>query len=553
MHKSPRIDSPFIFTLISILFLSWSLMLIYTSSHMAVDGERYFCLFDDAMISLRYAWNFSHGNGLVYNIGEFVQGYTNLLMTLYMTLVTLFFGKSDSVIVIQITGVLFMLIIAGLNIKITDHVIERLKIGNRELIRLAVFIGTLFYYPLAYWSIMGMETGLLTLLIQAALLKAIRYQENKNSRNLVFFTIYASLAYMTRNDSILITAVIWSYLIWENISDGVKVDKLFHLALALSGVAITVLGQSLFQYLYYGNVMPNTYILKLTGTPLLDRLINGIRFITPFISSAAPLLCFPIILLFWYKFKKTLLLLYLLTITLISYQIYVGGDAWPYWRMMAPGMPTLLILFITSVCISSNRIYQVLLKRQMLKPRGTPAMTRITQAFSVVVITGSLFLANSAFWKEILLLEEPYYCDQNKSNIDTAIVINTFTKDEATLALLWCGAISYYTDRETFDMLGKCDPYIANLEPEKRQKNGFSSIGNLPGHNKYDLDYSIKSKNPTYVQFFKWGNQDLFEWAEDYYVVFSIGPKTRLFLRKNDPNVLWEKIIVYDQYIKREP
>ncbi|MBE8345803.1 hypothetical protein IQA88_19270, partial [Leptospira interrogans serovar Pomona] len=37
---------------------------------------------DDAFISLRYAKNFADGKGLVFNEGEFVEGYTNFLWTI---------------------------------------------------------------------------------------------------------------------------------------------------------------------------------------------------------------------------------------------------------------------------------------------------------------------------------------------------------------------------------------------------------------------------------------------------------------------------------------
>src|SRR6187401_920414 len=37
---------------------------------------------DDALISLRYAQNLLHGNGLVWNPGERVEGYTNFLFVL---------------------------------------------------------------------------------------------------------------------------------------------------------------------------------------------------------------------------------------------------------------------------------------------------------------------------------------------------------------------------------------------------------------------------------------------------------------------------------------
>jgi len=41
-------------------------------------------LVDDAYISFRYAHNLASGQGLVFNPGEYVEGYTNLLWTLLM-------------------------------------------------------------------------------------------------------------------------------------------------------------------------------------------------------------------------------------------------------------------------------------------------------------------------------------------------------------------------------------------------------------------------------------------------------------------------------------
>jgi hypothetical protein len=74
----------FVIAGIGTCFVAWASLFIYRSSFIGIDGKRYFCLFDDAMISMRYAWNFSHGIGLVWNSGEYVEGYTNPLMTLLM-------------------------------------------------------------------------------------------------------------------------------------------------------------------------------------------------------------------------------------------------------------------------------------------------------------------------------------------------------------------------------------------------------------------------------------------------------------------------------------
>lgn len=40
---------------------------------------------DDGFISFRYAQNLANGHGLVYNIGERVEGYTNFLWVLLMS------------------------------------------------------------------------------------------------------------------------------------------------------------------------------------------------------------------------------------------------------------------------------------------------------------------------------------------------------------------------------------------------------------------------------------------------------------------------------------
>ena len=63
----------------------------------------------------------------------------------------------------------------------------------------------------------------------------------------------------------------------------------------------------------------------------------------------------------------------------------------------------------------------------------------------------------------------------------------------------------------------------------------------IPGHNKYDLNYSIMKLQPTYVQYFEWGDQDLSEWAETNYVKVKY-EGIELNLLKDSPAVLWDKV-----------
>src|SRR3569832_2224385 len=86
--------------LLGVSYVAWAAVFIARSAIMTDQG-RYFCLFDDAMVSLRYAWNLAHGAGLVWNPGERVEGITSLAWTLYMSLGSLVFDKSAAVLFVQ--------------------------------------------------------------------------------------------------------------------------------------------------------------------------------------------------------------------------------------------------------------------------------------------------------------------------------------------------------------------------------------------------------------------------------------------------------------------
>src|SRR5688572_10109684 len=63
-----------------VLFTLWGGWLVYRTSFIAGNEQRYFCLFDDAMISMTYARNLVEGHGLNWaRQGEPVEGFTHPL------------------------------------------------------------------------------------------------------------------------------------------------------------------------------------------------------------------------------------------------------------------------------------------------------------------------------------------------------------------------------------------------------------------------------------------------------------------------------------------
>src|SRR5215216_1795431 len=527
-----RNTDKWILRLAALAFILWSAVFIYRTSFVAIDGKRYFCLFDDAMISMRYAWNFSHGLGLVWNVGERIQGYTNLLMTLIMSIATLVFDKSIAALSIQILGVGFMLAIAYTNMRVAEIALVNSEIAQprRASIRILSFLFPLLYYPLSYWSLTGMETGLLTLLLLWSVLSAFRYASSGKTSHLIETGIYLGLAFLTRNDSLIFAFLVGFYILWHRLNQKADRKILLGLITAVVIYLIFVLGQFLFQYRYYGEWLPNTYVLKLTGMSLADRISNGLGFILPFLIQISFMLI-PAVLDIFLCFSKEKLLLLSLFIAAVTYQTYIGGDPWNYWRMMSPAIPLLGIVFISAANFGVST--------QTSRSRILHGFGPDTQLTLIVLI--GVLVASAYFLPEALFLDRPFYVSANQHNLNIAVALSEVTTPDASAGILWAGAIPYFSERRGIDFLGKSDRYIAHLAPDLSGKIGVNGMQSPPGHNKYDLNYSIKQLQPTYIQDNKWGTQDLTAWVKTRYVEVQYKGVDLLLLR-DSPFVLWDKL-----------
>ena len=66
-------------------------------------------------------------------------------------------------------------------------------------------------------------------------------------------------------------------------------------------------------------------------------------------------------------------------------------------------------------------------------------------------------------------------------------------------------------------------------------------MSSVPGHNKYDLNYSLKTLRPTYAQVVSWCSQDFREWSAQHYAEVSCkGVPLRLL--RNSKSVRWNLI-----------
>lgn len=518
--------------LISLAGIVWSGLFIYQSSYIALDGHRYFGLADDAMISMRYAWNFAHGQGLVWNAGQRVEGYSNLLMTLLMSLAASLLSKPLAVLAVQIIGVFTLLALAFITRQLAIEIIE-INEGHphQELIGTLCLAAVLLYFPLTYWTLMGMETGLLALLVMASVLFALRWLRAGKASDLLRASLLSGLAFLARNNSLIYSALIFAFLAWEAYVNKWQRPDWLKVFYAGGLYLIFPIVQTAFRLLYYGQPLPNTYTLKLAKFPLSIRLIGGAHFVVPFLEQTGPIL-FLAALALLLDFKRVRLFLLAFMAVALAYQVYVGGDPWPSWRMLAPAMPALLILAITAGADIASR-WSSLASRRYLSP-----------SFIVLLALASLFLADLPFLPDMSVQGPTSAAIANRVNTNTAIAIDQMTGPRATVGVIWAGTLPYYADRVGIDFLGKSDPHIAALNADVSGAVSWSGMISVPGHNKYDLNYSIVGLQPTYIQAFSWGDQTVKPWVTQNYLRVEYhgiqGTKT-LFLHKEPPDVCWEQ------------
>ena len=307
-------------TLRNILFALLALgYLFYCQRYIAatsfeIEGKTYYVLFDDAMISMRYAYNLAHGNGLVWNPGERVEGITNPLWTGVMALIHLLpVGLNETGLYIQILGASLL----TLNLFLVRKLVE--AFSNDLFVMLSAVALTAFYAPLNSFGLLGMEVSLLTLTLTGAVLLAVKSENRFN----VWVYVLLAASTLVRFDMAVPYLVFLGILFWTQ-----KENRKAHLVWGLGLLILFLGGQSLARYAYYGEWLPNTYYLKVEGWNMTLRLLRGMYAFVQFAYFHNWVLFLLPLTIFIFRRDWKVALLFCLLAGQIAYSVYVGGDAW---------------------------------------------------------------------------------------------------------------------------------------------------------------------------------------------------------------------------------
>ncbi len=220
---------------------------------------------DDAYITFRVVWNFVHGYGLTFNPDERVQAYTHPLWMLVLAaahVVTREFFFTATVLSWAFSIAAVAVLVRWARTLPRAALLVAWLVSSKAFID---YTSSGLEYPLSYLLLALFYTRYLDRPFGAPVA----------TRELRWFVVIASLAFLTRPDAVLLFAV----PIAEMVVRSLRLRGRRALVPAAAGLAPAILWL-VFATIYYGFPLPNTYYAKVAnGIPrfLMMRQGAGVR------------------------------------------------------------------------------------------------------------------------------------------------------------------------------------------------------------------------------------------------------------------------------------
>lgn len=558
-----------------------------------VEGLR-FTLFDDAMISMTYARTLAETGEWVWFPGaDRVQGFTNPLWTLFMALVhTVGLEGSSAALAVSLTGIT-VLLLAGV---VVGYLVS-LALGSRSPGPWAALIagGTVpFIYPLVYWTLRGMEVGLLALLAIISTLAGWAVTQRRENENLsitwpfIALVVAGATGIAVRLDFVVILGpLLLLSLLWA----PNKRARLILLVVVGIPIVTTFFAILAFQFEYWGDLLPNTYRLKVEGFNTGERLSRGLAATAkalPLLLLAGISLRTVVALQGSLQLRRLSVLLAVVGTAPIPYSVWTGGDAWDNFQMLnryvSVGIPALIGLFFLAAGLYLQQSHKDLIGRPLnvvvlLIAVSAPGAAVLTNPIgisrpgllvAVVTLTLALLLlqlsllrhkqatrrnaksihsllalslvaiaATSSYSGAVWLIGNGQNTAADQQQTDIGLAVKQVTSPEAVIATHWAGAPAYHAQRPMIDLLGKSDRVIAN-GPPAIGADGYR-VAFFPGHSKYDAQYSVESLMPDIVLGVPWDVEEsqMSAWG---YQRQCTANGSALYVLSSSSKIRWEKV-----------
>ena len=446
---------------------------------------------DDSYISFRYARNLVRGHGLVYNVGERVEGYSNFLWTLAVA-----GAMAGGVDPEPTTEMLAALAAVGTILLLA--VLARLLIVG-PLAAPARFLPPLLFAAIESQGrhvVSGLETLLFVLLILggfACLFRdrwrssnptASQSYDSLSSGNALRAGVLFGLAALTRPEGVLYAGIGALYSLWNGFRTapaGTSPVRRARPAL-LFGAAVTTLflPHLGWRWSYYGYPLPNTYYAKVSGA-LPQRLERGWESLSRGMEDwdVWPVLVLALLALPSVRRERFWAWSYGLAVVTWAVFVLVGGDHVHSFgpRLLMPALPFVLLLAAEG------------LRRTAA---SWPGLARRRWAGGALVGLIVLALSVHAQWR-------PWPTRAGRlgglaTNHHIWRVTGEWfareTPPQSLIATTAAGILPFVADRPTVDMFGLTDEFIAHhaeVDPNMP-----------PAHGKSDPVYTLR-RRPDYL------------------------------------------------------
>ncbi len=411
---------------------------------------------EDAFISLRYSAQLVEGNGLVFNVGERVEGYSNFLWVVLVAGPHALFD-TDIVTTARVLGVLCTLACV-----LVGYVLARRLTGSAGAgVLAAVVIAAAS--SLAAYGPSGLETPLFALLVLLVLLAV-------HARWSFLAGLLVALATMTRPDGVVVGVVVGVWLLARAGRDRRWRAPLLYAA----GALLLAAPWTAWRVAYYGHLMPNAIAAK-SGAPASWLLESGADYLAAFALAAGALMVVVPVAVFALGTQQTLgmpTLIMVLAVVYVGFFVATGGDWMPGWRFFAPAMPLLAI-----GCVAALH-------------GAWPLVSRAVPVLAATV--AGLLLLSSVLHPNYKKTIDVWH-NQVNHLADTGTWLRETLEPGTVVATFANGALSYEagTRLTVVDLLGLTDEHIA--------RDGERDLTKMIGHQAQDYDYVIDERRPAVV------------------------------------------------------
>ncbi len=380
---------------------------------------------DDAFISFRYVKNFLVGYGLVFNIGERVEGYTNFFWIMLLALLTKV--GLPTIGTARVLGIFFSI---G-TLAVAAWGADKCYPKRSWLWTVSVPLLLAANGSLAYWAGSGLETGLFTLLTAAA---AVFY----------FFQPALSLIFLTLSALTRPEGALFAFLF--GVIGILLKQKSWKATLIYWGaLALIMLPYALFKYFYFGSLLPNPFYAK-TGFSQ-EYWQSGLEYGYLFLKHYGlygTILLLPLLL--WKRLTDFSRFCFLVFMGYGFYLVAIGGDVLKAHRFFVPSLMFLYFPFVDSIRqFFGNKHYK-------------------WAAFAALVLPFGFYSYRFplSYLKTSSRLEQGLV-----GNMSAASRFFADDKTTQSFAVSTIGAFSYSLGQDrVIDMLGLTEPQIAR-SPEK--------------------------------------------------------------------------------------